>query len=432
MTQEFFTHTLISKYIKFLLSYTPLPLYPLIENGQHMIKGCRYIHKNKVLECFESGIYCAASEYRVHSQSLLASDELTVKDENEYPEFLTIIDSLTGVKKKSPLVVTDNLVMIHNYTLAKCDVIDYYDFGEYNNNFTKRFVSNVSYYDSKTHEMLGDYLRLIKNQFNVDLMSLYNCYNYKITENFSLFTSKPYAKDKTNKINKIMLVPIKFNKKYTVAIDSPTPLYIKAVIYKNGLVKGNDSEFITNKLEDRTLKLNTTQFSKPFVFELFNTDKYLQQFENCLYLAIQIPKNLNSTLTVLEGDFTDYKVERISDINIINESDSSVITNCISSIPSLLVTNDFKQHPFADKLIAYLLRNTIDDREYIDKNVSNIENIINYSPSYQGLWSPQLRYILHNRYVNSKYDLNKYDILGFVDRDIEDAIRKGYIKYVIE
>lgn len=451
MIQEFFKSTLISKFIKYLLSYTPLPLYSVIEHNQFMVEGSIYIYKDKVLKCTKSGIFNANLEYELDSQNLCVSDSLTVKGESpnytyEYivdgeiikvkgdDKFLTILP-YNKDEYSSPLVVTNNIVKIHNVILAEYKIINHYNFGEFKNGITKRFVSNTSYYDSITHKYLGDYLRLLRNQYEVDLMSLYNCYNYEMVENISIdtkTTDRQVVVEKPYKGYKILLVPIKFNTPYTIALDCNTPVYLKGVIYNNGLVSDiSNSNFVSNLIGDDVVSYGCTQFLRPFLYTISNDKPYIQQFETNLYIAIQVPYNLKSTLTVIEGDFTNTSKRIVSDIKVLNEADPKRITSALSSTPSLLSHNDTLQHPFSDKLISYLLRNTIDEREYIDDNVANIEKKIGYNPLYQGMWDPQLRYILHNRYMGvvDKYNLNTYDILGFVDRDIEDAVRKGYIKF---
>ena len=432
MNQEFFNSTLISKYIKYLLSYTPLPLYPTIEHNQYMIEGCTYIHKDKVLKCTESGIFCGMLNYFTEADFLYASNLLNAQS-GELTDFITIIDNITGETKSSPLVVTDKMVYINNIKLAKYKIVGDYTFGQAINGITQRYISNTAYYDSFTHKMLGNYLRLIRNQYGLDLMSLYNCFAYEILYNVTLNVTAPYVRDNTIKNKKLLLVPIKFNTKYTIAMDCNMPVLIKGVIYKNGLVLDNtNTEYVSNRLLDKPQQINMCQFKRPFSFSIENKDPYIQQFENALYMAIQVPFNFSNSLVVLEGDFVQMSENNISDISIVHNANPSRVTASLCSTPSLMTLNDGKQHPFSDKLISYLLRNTIDDREYIDENVAAVEGTINYNPKYKGQWDNQLRYILYNKYMqsSSRDDLCKEDILGFVDRDIEDAIRKGYIRYV--
>lgn len=441
LRQEFFTSDIISKYIKYLLSYTPLPLYPTIEHDQYMIEGCTYIYKDKVLKCTESGIFSAMLNYVNDPDYLMSSNKVTTQHEN-IVDYMTIIDNVTGDVMRdendniltSPLVVTDKLVYINNIKFAKYVLINDYVFGESVTGLTQQYISNTSFYDSFTHKVLGDYLRLIRNQYGLDLMSLYNCYNHESLTNISLYRTAPFVKTSSITNKKLLLVPIKFNTKYTVAIECDTSILIKGIVYKNNtlVLDNTKSEYVSNILNDTTQQLNSCKFNKPFLFSIENKQKYLQQFEGCLYMALQVPYNLQSTLIVLEGDFTDKSQREISDIKIINSVNPTKVTSSLCSQPSLLDVNDGKQHPFSDKLISYLLRNTIDELEYIDDNVANIEKKIDYNPKYQGMWDNQLRYILYNKYMDvaAKRDLNTRDILGFVDKDIEEAVRKGYIKYV--
>ena len=107
----------------------------------------------------------------------------------------------------------------------------------------------------------------------------------------------------------------------------------------------------------------------------------------------------------------------------------------VSSICITFVSNNKKQIPYADKLISYLLGYTIDCREEIDQNVARIETAIGYNPPlkdfYKGIWDNDLRYTLYSKYMqldNLDY-IKKYDITGFIDRDIDNAVQKGLIKY---
>ena len=65
-----------------------------------------------------------------------------------------------------------------------------------------------------------------------------------------------------------------------------------------------------------------------------------------------------------------------------------------------------------------------------NNNISYIEEQVGYLPVYRGIWDDELRYILFMKYMNlTKHsDLNFIDILGYVDSDIECAIRKGLIR----
>lgn len=443
MFQEFYKTTIISKYIKYLLSYTPLPLYPTIEHNQHMIEGCIYIYKDKVLKCTKSGHFSAMAFYDSDFDHLYASDFLYVQDK-KIEDYMTIIEPHKYYRYDSPLVVTDSLIKINKPKLAEYELLNNFIFGEDIHGVTQRFVSNVSYYDPTTHKILGEYLRLLKNQFDVNLMPLYNCFTGEIVTNVSLNPTNLTLNNYSIDGYKTMLVPIKFNKTYTISIDCSFPIMFKSIVYNEHLITNyNKNKLISDMLGDNARRLNSSKFSTPFKFRLNNIDrgatisngeklaKYLQQFEENLYLAIQVPVGCDSTLVVLEGDYTSMTHYRRSDMKITTGKIPRDFSEILTTLPSLMTASDGRQHPFSSKLISYLIGNTIDNREYIDDNVLGVENKINYTPKHQGIWDNQLRYILFNKYLDicEKFNLNREDILGFVDIDIEDAVRKGYIKY---
>ena len=48
---------MISKFIKYLLAYTPLPVYPTISTDDIVIEGCTYIYKYMILKCTRTGLF---------------------------------------------------------------------------------------------------------------------------------------------------------------------------------------------------------------------------------------------------------------------------------------------------------------------------------------------------------------------------------------
>ena len=52
-------------------------------------------------------------------------------------------------------------------------------------NFTKNYELNSLLYDSYTHKYLGDYLRFIRDFYDVDVMSMYNCFSNEQVSNVS-------------------------------------------------------------------------------------------------------------------------------------------------------------------------------------------------------------------------------------------------------
>ena len=76
-----------------------------------------------------------------------------------------------------------------------------YRYGHFYMNLTKKIKLENDLYDSYTHRYLGDYLRFIRDYFNINLMSLYNCFDgtIEIAGNTKYF-----------------IIPIKYGKVYSI------------------------------------------------------------------------------------------------------------------------------------------------------------------------------------------------------------------------
>lgn len=55
------------------------------------------------------------------------------------------------------------------------EIIEPYIRGKFYKGLTTNFTSNSSLYDSKTHYYLGEYLRMIRDLDDINLMPYYNC-----------------------------------------------------------------------------------------------------------------------------------------------------------------------------------------------------------------------------------------------------------------
>ena len=490
---EFFKNSIESKFIKYLLSYTPLPIFPTISSDDTIIEGCIYIYKDKIIKCTKTGRFNGINANEFIDDHLYVNENLVITDDDyvlrhynpknkKYDIFLPdegkeggkYYDNETGkwINKNIPgiggLTVTDDIVRYYYRPVAEYEILDDYSFGESFPNITQRFISNVSYYDTETHRFLGEYLRCLRDIYGLDLMPLYNCFDYDSTDKFSL-TADGIVEEQSLK-SKVLLVPIKFNKTYTIAIDCDFPVLVKSVFYKDNLLKDIDNSSFTDLLHENVTRFNGLRFSSPVTYTISNdtsadfymsnntfeseeqflenekksierkkeVDKILQEHEKYLYLAIQLPKTNASSIVVIEGDFSSIADNYIASAEGINKLSDRQLSLIFRSKLSLLNSNTEKQIPYSDKLISYLLQYTIDCREQIDENVETIETEINYHPPLEefvkGIWDVDLRYTLYNRYMNLKNIdwITKLDILGFVDKDIENAAYKGLISNGIQ
>lgn len=454
MKQQYFTTTMISKFIKYLLAYTPLPTYPTISTDDIIIEGCTYVYKYIILKCTKTGLFKGIKtnqqviDYLYVNEYIQATDNDNVAEHlyrdpsnpDSEPNWKYLPDE--GHEDGSPgvggLTVTDDAIRYFKMPEATFEFVDYYNFGNDYLNLTHRFISNTSYYDSETHRYLGEYLRCLRDIYDLNLMGMYNCFNYDFADNISLKIDERGngIVNKVGEKTKLMLVPIKFNKTYTIAMDCSFPILMRSVIYDGVMLKDSNGDLFIDRLDERTKQVNGVTFSNPITYSVVNEDAELQHYESRLYLAIQVPKNLKSSIVILEGDYSNSATRRTINIENLNNMSAGQVSDVFRINPSLLESNDGNQYPFADKLIAYLLRYTIDTREYIDENIARIERAIKYKPTKikefrEGIWDLDLRWALFKNYIdiNNRSFIDKNDITGFVDKDIENAAMKGWIEY---
>lgn len=464
--QRFFESSTVSTYIKYLLSCNPLPTYPTISTDEYMVAGVTYIYKNDILKCTQSGRFNGIRPSNYKTDFLVVSDDLILTDDDNVMQHLRYDPEtetykwmyIKDEKGVGGLTITDEMVRRSYIPIADYQIIGNFSLGTYYPNITRQFVSNVNYYDSRTHRELGNYLRCLRDIKGVDLMSLYNCFDYTIAENIRI--TKEGIINEVDPKSKIILIPIKFNKTYTIAVDCPFPVYVCPLFYDGRtLIKDSNNESMSDKVKYALTKFNSLQFIEPQTFMLTNdpsdiidvdsTDevivnkaileatKYcamMSDYEKYLYLAIQLPASNTSSIVVLEGDYTSVAEAYVSSAQEIDKLGDPAISKIFRSRLSLLHSNDSTQKPFSDKLIEYLVRYTIDDREYIDENVASIEDAIGYDPGikdfYPGMWDNGLRYALYKTYMQlpELEWVNKEDILGFVDLDIENGVNRNMMK----
>ena len=301
-------------------------------------------------------------------------------------------------------------------------------------------------------------------------MPLYNCFSNRGCDklNIKWLTT---ANNITTSINfdskdseyKIYMIPVKLFQKYTIAVDSETPVEICCGIY--GDYQDTRAKFAS--LPRQTYKrVSKTIFSQPFLYDaLAYTDNEttagyidrildskladktalieLAQNECDLKLFLKLPAQNDSTIVVLEGDYCNWndsvwnmsenkpKTCNRSVINLDSNFKTIEDLNLITPL-QLLQFNTKDQHPFADRLIEYLIGNTItnaeeelyDNIKRAQKALTSNYHINKYVIGIPGVWSNEMR-ILFYEYMTSKtnpltgsFSIN-HDILGYVDKDVE-------------
>lgn len=309
-----------------------------------------------------------------------------------------------------------------------------YPRGTYIPNVTKHLQLKNNIYDSYTHEYLGDYLRFIRDYDGLDLMPLYNCFSNNLcSSKASLNIKIPYTRALNQQIvldagdtdYRIYRIPVKLFNNYTIAIDSPKPVEICCGLYSAELATDTVAKTL---LKDTYCCKTYTSFDKPFLYTALQDiaadvlPKYplrsdieahleARQFlidiadrETDLVMFIKIPKEIDSSIVVLEGNYVgwnDQVLHKPKNANGGSKPELAVNHTVVSNeaifydadltlrTPLQLLRLNTKTHiPFADRLLEYLMGQCItgaddDPRE----DIASIQYLVknHYKDDIQGL-----------------------------------------------
>lgn len=406
MPQKFFNNSIECNFIKQLLRKTPVPTIRTAVDGRMVCKGFCYLYEGQIIRCTKTGVLGG--------------------DEGDNAEYSVIYSSNNDI---------NNPRLYHTYT------------------------SRFNYYDSDTHRQLGEYLRFYRDTTGVDLMPFYNCFNYEFAEDFHLTSGgQGYAMGE-DKEYKLISVPVRLGATYTIAVDCPFEVLMRPMFYSSfGLVEtmvstasyqdlNSQFTFDYSGVEDQSvIKLPSMSFKNPFVFKVdlkfegqgetadakaASAEKLLEcaySNERFLRLLIRLPVSNKSSLVVLEGDYSDTHLKEFDASALANAPDPVQNAALIGDL-SLLMFSDGNSYAFSDRLIEYLLLNSITSQEEIVGNISYAQkNAFSVLPAgqFDGVWDDSIRIALWNKYrkklpadflpsrVKKMVDMN-----GFVDRDME-------------
>lgn len=341
--------------------------------------------------------------------------------EEEVKSFFPIdIDVFVIIKKYKS--TRDCIVRYNN---GKFTFVSYYFEGKYYQNITTKFNLYNNTYDTNTHKYLGEYLRYLRDCKNLNLMSMYNCYAD------DLLTDTQY---------KYILIPIKYNTTYSIALSEFNYSYVMTTqstlsdIQKLFLDDSKDKVNIKYSSFSKTYQINSptngyTILNATKIYDIFN--------EKNLKLVLRLPLSNTSNIVVLEGTYSYIKETSIIQANY--EDDKSInyekvdLNNIIKGRLQLLEINYFDNtiKPFADKLFEYLFDNVILPKDKISKNIINAKyKLGTYGSDYEKIRSTyknidRLKFleVLKNEKYKNK---NSYDLLGYIDKDIEYFIDDKY------
>ena len=420
--QQFYTNTIESKFIKDLIATTPLPTVDTLYKGKWIVPGCYYI-----------------TDCNIVKANHITDDEAFQFDPDNFSSQLTII---------SP-----------------------YKFDSSYPGLTSTYSSINDGYDSKTHYYLGNYLRCIRDLHDINLMPFYNCYNGEYVTDIFINTSTTTTKavddsgnetevttinhniiqsDPNIRGKKVISIPVKFGETYSIFIDCSTQVEIMCGFYGNkGYISPTQTPAVEIKTENKYVNLRYTSFRDGFTYTTPKPEKSTYPYTRFFRMFIQLPLNTDSSIVVLEGDYTikntaygtyTYNEEEKQLAIDISDFPTKVKQNqTLLSDLSLTQIAGTVSYAFSDRLIEYLTYNVITGEETITQNISRVQQYasslinaklnhtepFNMSLSTPDVWDTKLQTYLFNLAKESKYIQNKLDLTGYVDKDVEQVITRG-------
>lgn len=424
--QQFYTNTIESKFIKDLIATTPLPTIDTLYKGKWIVPSCYYI-----TDC-----------------NIVKANHIT-DDEDNYEAFQFDPDNFS----------------------SQLTIISPYKFDSSYPGFTSTYSSINDGYDSKTHYYLGNYLRCIRDLHDINLMPFYNCYNGEYVTDIFINTSTTTTKavddsgnetevttinhniiqsDPNVRGKKVISIPVKFGETYSIFIDCSTQVEIMCGFYGNkGYISPTQTPAVEIKTENKYASLRYTSFRDGFTYTTPKPEKSTYPYTRFFRMFIQLPLNTESSIVVLEGDYTTkntaygtYTYNEEEKQLAIDISDFPTKVKQNQTLLSDLSLNQIAgtvSYAFSDRLIEYLTYNVITSEETITQNISRVQQYasslinaklnhtepFNMSLSTPDVWDTKLQTYLFNLAKESKYIQNKLDLTGYVDKDVEQVITRG-------
>lgn len=352
-----------------------------------------------------------------------------------------------------------------------------YKFGDAIPNLTKTLTIGSNVYDVHTHEYLGDYLRFVRDYVGIDLMGMYNCFSNNPMER-ALFTIKDgntevSTFDSESTDYTIYAVPVKFGRKYTIAIDWHGTIEMACAFYSNGNVIIPNGDAFDPMWHPTYATQSGCRFSHPFVYDGLHEYKGKNgndyAMEGCLRLLLKVPNACTSTIVVLEGDYAkDANTSLLTKDGIglsgrmrlwlepimtVIEGEPEDTGKTGKVICSETGTSDYLYrtrrqllafntgtHPMlADRLVEYLSHVAVTPDDPITENITalqwylvhDIESIrksngllkdaIAYVPKYRGVWDEGIRKTLYRLVSDSGMNGKLFDVESYLDKDVETS-----------
>ena len=407
-SKKYFIHGQLIDFISNLLYKFWLPTYKTVVLGDYIVKGYQYIYKEHLIQCTQTG-YIGGQRIQV--------------DQDQYK-------TINHAKYINVLV---------------------YRIGGKYRKFTDNFINNSESYDVKLHDRLGKFVQCYSDIVDTNLKPYFNVNSNKQITNMYIYPlitedTKQYKYQLVDGFSdkRILIMPIRFNRDYTVAVDCPSQVLIAPVFFSQDrkLLLDNPSdskhkidisyEFLSDS--NQIYNLVHSSFLNPNVINIQCKDELADKYyryEDNLYLMVQLPKGNKSTLTVLEGNYKNVQPKLILNSEKISTMNDSQLNRILKSDLSLLQLNTGQSYPFSDRLLEYLFDCVIDYTWKLDGNIDKVQQLLptaRFDDRVFGVWDSLTRYRLYEYHTQSN-EIGKLDYCGHLDKDTEKILISSVNNY---
>ena len=384
MRQRYFTSTAQTRLIKNILANTPIPIYDTVRPGDYIIKNCKYIYNISLIRCVKSGTLEGTGEF------------ITL----DYT-FYWGVDKLNHTERlKDATGFYDSKVheWLGRYLRAYRDMVGV-NLMPFYNCFSGVYTSRFKLIPTTFVNSYGE-SNIIGTKITVyEAEQSYDTYSQGSESfNSAYVEQSPY---------KILQIPIKLNRTYTIAVDCDSTVRVAPAFISHGhltkvkvgtteisltdiVINNDDEQGISYPI---SLEKTNTTFLKPFTITINNKnqsiisgistkenigityEQLLQRYEKYLYLLIQLPNDNESSVVVLEGDYTDISREKIFSLENVTKIETDIYGELNSATTTVSLSRE--NSDVSTSKAPYVCYLHVDGLEYNDNNklVSNILEI---------------------------------------------------------
>jgi hypothetical protein len=156
MYTKFYDNTIVTKFVKELVARTNVPFISTWKPGDFAIRGMFYITSDSIWKCLHTGWPKSVNDFC----DLTHETRVAERDGNG-----------------NIIITSNNIDKSKTMSVRFFERVSPYVFGQEYFNITGNYKSDLLGYDATTHFYLGQYLRMMRDIYDLDLMPFYNCYS---------------------------------------------------------------------------------------------------------------------------------------------------------------------------------------------------------------------------------------------------------------